>query len=142
MGTTGILEDPKFFADSRAARYWAQTLSHCSQADAWDYQWMLTCWLQGGLAILPGSNLVSNIGFGAGSTHTSDPDHAYARFPTQSLSFPLTDPPFIIRDSEADHYIQNMLFDPNRRVRTLKKFNKILRKFKLLGIQTALVQSP
>ena len=132
MGTTGILEDPKFFADSRAARYWAQTLSHCSQADAWDYQWMLTCWLQGGSAILPSSNLVSNIGFGTDSTHTSDPAHAYARFPTQSLSFPLTDPPFIIHDSEVDRYIQNTLFDPTQRVRTIRKLNKALSKFNFL----------
>ena len=93
---------------------------------------MLTCWLQGGLAILPGSNLVSNIGFGPDSTHTSDPAHAYARFPTQSLSFPLTHPPFIIHDSEVDHYIQNRLFDPTQRVRAIRKLNKVLRKFNFL----------
>lgn len=32
--------------------------------DVWDYQWSLLCWIKRGLAVLPSSTLVSNIGFG------------------------------------------------------------------------------
>ncbi|MEI8278502.1 MAG: hypothetical protein WCG87_01995 [Bacteroidota bacterium] len=40
------------------------------RADIWDYQWLLTCWYNDGLAITPVKNLVTNIGFGADATHT------------------------------------------------------------------------
>ena len=35
------------------------------------HQWLLACWQQRGLAVVPNTNLVSNIGFGPSATHTS-----------------------------------------------------------------------
>ena len=39
--------------------------------DAWDYQWLMTCWMQSGLTIIPKRNLVSNRGFREDATHTT-----------------------------------------------------------------------
>src|SRR5262249_26525676 len=68
--------------DKNSARYWreifddyyAKTLEGGYGAE-WDYLWMLTCWAHHGLTIAPNVNLISNIGFGAGATHT----HEYVR---------------------------------------------------------------
>jgi len=38
--------------------------------DTWDYQWTFTMWFNGGLAVLPNVNMVSNIGFCEDATHT------------------------------------------------------------------------
>ena len=38
----------------------------------WDYQWVFAVFTNNGLSITPQNNLVSNIGFGDDSTHTSD----------------------------------------------------------------------
>lgn len=39
--------------------------------DAWDYQWMFSIWKANGLCLNSNYNLVTNIGFGEKSTHTS-----------------------------------------------------------------------
>jgi hypothetical protein len=80
----------------------------------WDYQWILACWLQQGLAIHPVVNLVSNIGFGSESTHTGNEKNPWANLPADAFTFPLQHPPFIIRDSKADRYLQNAQFDPSK----------------------------
>lgn len=41
-----------------------------SKIDTWDYQWLYTIIRMNGVAICPESNLVQNIGFGVGATHT------------------------------------------------------------------------
>ncbi len=38
----------------------------------WDYHWVYAAWSQGGRSISPHRNLVTNIGFGKGATHTGD----------------------------------------------------------------------
>lgn len=45
-----------------------RTLSR--EIDTWDYQWSFTCLINDGLSIIPKINLVENIGFGEGATHT------------------------------------------------------------------------
>ena len=37
----------------------------------WDYQFLFSCWREHQMAVTPAVNLVSNIGFGAGATHTN-----------------------------------------------------------------------
>ena len=43
-----------------------------NEIDTWDYQWCYTVFKKEGLAIIPNKNLISNIGFGENSTHTSE----------------------------------------------------------------------
>ena len=60
-------------ADAFERRYWNRALESVflGELDTWDYQWALACWIQNGLAITPRVNLVSNLGFRADATHTT-----------------------------------------------------------------------
>jgi hypothetical protein len=72
--------------------------------DTWDCQWVLACWINHGLAIRPQVNLVSNIGFDALATHTTDVDNPTANLPAEPMPFPLRHPPFMMRDVFEDRF--------------------------------------
>lgn len=99
--------------------------------DCWDYQWILTCWLQRGLSILPSVNLVSNVGFSSDATHTfsiesSSADGLQLSVPSEAMTFPLKHPQMMIRDSEIDRFIQDIYYDYHPKL--LKKIQLRLRK--------------
>src|SRR5690606_25794702 len=87
-------------------RYWCGIFDLCSagRIDSWAYPWTFSCWTQNGLSILPGRNLVTNIGFGDGATHTKQGDDRWASLPLEELTFPLEHPPARVRDSWADSW--------------------------------------
>ncbi len=62
--------------DIQKYNYWNMILdgvyNKTINADPWDYQFLLSIWYHNGLNIHPNVNLVSNIGFGDGATHTTD----------------------------------------------------------------------
>jgi len=59
----------------------------------WDWQWWLAFEKNGGLAVVPNVNLVTNIGCGrADATHTTQMDHPGANLPRHPMVFPLTHP--------------------------------------------------
>jgi hypothetical protein len=74
--------------------YWKWCFDHVFSGfiNTWDYQWVFACWVKKGLGVIPAVNLVSNIGFGDDSTHTTQSDHPYAALRTESLGFPLIHP--------------------------------------------------
>ena len=78
-------------------KYWSKTLEAIYKNrinDVWDFQWTFSCWMQKSLCIIPKNNLVSNIGFGSGATHTKKiNDLSGAK--TFPISFPLIHPPVI-----------------------------------------------
>ncbi len=95
--------------DSHAAiRYWRFKFqqTYTGKIDTWDYPWLLACWLQGSLSILPQNNLVSNIGFISGGTHHSDDSTPFSEMPTVQMKFPLIHPKFIVRHARADAFTQ------------------------------------
>lgn len=64
--------------------------------DTWDYQWDFSIASQNGLHIVPTKNLVQNIGFGEGATHTRH-DHADRRLVSfEELTFPLNYGPGLV----------------------------------------------
>jgi hypothetical protein len=63
------------------------------EIDTWDYVWNYSVWANDGLATIPSVNLVLNIGFGEGATHTTNPESPRARIPVKALHFPLVHPP-------------------------------------------------
>lgn len=93
-----------------ALAYWQKifTLTYLGYVDTWDYQWVFNCWSQNGLSILPNVNLVSNIGFNDEGTHTVNSASRVACLPTQHIEFPLSHPPFMLRDIEADEFTQQL----------------------------------
>ena len=70
--------------------------------DIWDLQWTFAKLLNSGLSVIPSTNLVENIGFGEGATHTTDKGHIWANIRAHSITFPLREPKAIIRDEEYD----------------------------------------
>lgn len=96
------------FPDFTERRYWEEIfdLMYEQRIDTWDYPWTASVWFHGGLTVTPNVNLVSNIGFGPDSTHTTDSNSPLAKIATNSLgaiAHPLT----IIRDQDADLYFFN-----------------------------------
>ncbi|MEO8260458.1 MAG: glycosyltransferase family 2 protein [Acidobacteriota bacterium] len=101
--------------DERAVEHWKKIfdLTHAGidNVDTWDYQWLFTIWLHHGLAILPGENLISNLGFNrADAAHlTGGEGDSRNQAPTREMSFPLSHPAGMVRDRDADQ----LMFDQN-----------------------------
>jgi hypothetical protein len=96
----------------KSVKYWSEifdNMHYKELIDIWDYQWTFACWIQSGLSILPGVNLISNIGFGEDATHTVE-NSPLANLPVQAVEFPLIHPPFLLRNYEADRFTNKILF--------------------------------
>ena len=76
------------------------------RTDTWDIQWMLTCWVQSGLSVIPHVNLISNIGFREDATHTKDKT-IFAQFAVYPLDKTLA-PTAIFPDRLNDERILQM----------------------------------
>jgi hypothetical protein len=98
--------------DEIAARYWRAIFDQVAAGcvSTWDYQWLFACWAQNGLSITPEVNLISNIGFGANSTHTASTNDDAANLPTGEMQFPLRHPPLVVRHREADDFESRDVF--------------------------------
>ncbi len=78
--------------DPLLAAYWRAVFDDArAGCDTWDYMLTYSCWRQGSLAIHPQVNLVRNIGFGAGATHTFVRTTSLA-LETGPICFPLVHP--------------------------------------------------
>ncbi len=115
---------------AQLARYFFDE-THAGRVDTWDYQWVLASWLQNALAIVPATNLVSNIGYGVGATHTEYESELLGRLKTSAVKFPLVHPTSVKVLEEADHQEWSLLYadqhkreDLWRRVRS--RFNRAM----------------
>lgn len=106
--------------------YWTDVLDrvYAGEIDTWDCRWTLSCWKNRMLSVIPSVNLVSNIGFGPGATHTPVPNR-YASMETESIAFPLCHPSVIEVDSEADDYTGKTMFrTPTMTDRIINRFRR------------------
>jgi len=60
--------------------------------DTWDLAWNLSYILEQGLAIVPRYNLIANLGFGEGATHTLNRAAMVQHVPRHRMGFPLQHP--------------------------------------------------
>lgn len=92
--------------DSIERRYWNKIFEQirAKKIDSWAYPWTASVWFKGGLTATPNVNLVSNIGFGAESTHTASADSPLADMATNSLGN-ITHPRSVLQDVVADHFV-------------------------------------
>ena len=106
-------------------RAWKHFDFYCTSAEhrkhVWDKQWEISVRKQGGLAILPNVNLVSNIGFGPNAVHTTDAACWYANLPTESLVFPLVHSKTISCNKAADRYTSRTIFGGPTIVRVIRR---------------------
>ncbi|HEX8475893.1 MAG TPA: hypothetical protein VF666_17840 [Pyrinomonadaceae bacterium] len=88
------------------AKYWQETFdrTHDGEIDTWDFQLFFSWWAQNALAITPDVNLISNIGFGHDATHTRDVLGTMAELPVEAVELPLSHPPYMSLDREADEF--------------------------------------
>ena len=77
--------------------------------DTWDFQLSFNVWKRKGINIMPNINLISNIGFGECSTHTSDDNNVLANIPSQSI-LPINHPDLISINKVADRYSFDFLY--------------------------------
>ncbi|HYP54082.1 MAG TPA: hypothetical protein VEQ42_11110 [Pyrinomonadaceae bacterium] len=99
--------------DKAAARYWREAFEnvYAGRVDTWDYQWVFACWSRQGLAALPETNLVTNIGWGGEATHTGASVSPLGNIPAAEMGFPLRHPPHVSRHAEADRYTFERVFE-------------------------------
>jgi hypothetical protein len=115
--------------DARIARHWRAAFesAYTGTANTWDYQWMFCSWAQHQLVVVPRCNLVSNIGFGSGATHTEE-QGAFATLPLAELDFPLVHPAFMVQNRAADDAIHRVLSDRQWGRRLWRRLGRMLQR--------------
>lgn len=117
------------FSPSRSnLAYWRGKFGDVSKGlvDAWDYQLAYLCMKSEQLWVIPRNNLISNIGFGAGATHTFDTASVFSRIRVTAASFPLEGPSEIKADPLYDAALQERLHNESALRRLLIKIFRIL----------------
>ena len=91
--------------------YWQNIFSLVSKdvIQTWDYQWTHLHLLNESLAIIPSSNLISNVGFDKLATNTRHNSSA-ANMPSQPLAFPLTDPSQVCENPVLTRMIEHKFY--------------------------------
>jgi hypothetical protein len=123
-----------YFENSNLANHILEMFKsvHYHEIDTWDHQWTFTIQNNGGLSIIPNTNLISNLGFREDATHTKSTNSIYANLIIDEIKLPLSHPNEIKINKEADFYfynkVENLELDrKNLLIRLLKKLkNKII----------------
>jgi hypothetical protein len=112
-----------------AVRFWSRLFDRAAagEIDTWDYQLVCALWAQSALTIAPRSNLVQNIGFGPGATHTTDADDAGAHRTVEAIDLPLRHPAFVIRDALIDRALERTQFSGARGQRIRRRLDRLMR---------------
>lgn len=101
-------------ADRTAQHYWKSlfddSYENCPGGlGTWDVAWSFSCWHHNLLSIIPCCNLVSNIGYGAQSTHTYIQTKMAAQ-KNHAMMFPLQHPAQIEVFSKADLFSERTIY--------------------------------
>lgn len=109
MQNTGFLH--KILSRTNVVKFWEKTFAatYAGKVDTWDHQLTFACIANDKLCIMPKHNLVTNIGFGQGATHTKQ-FNRLANIPLEAMEFPLHHPSRVIRDDVADERTENEQF--------------------------------
>jgi hypothetical protein len=112
--------------DNSQVKYWTSIFddTYCKKIDSWAYVWMYSCWYHNGMTIIPGVNLVKNIGFDDDATHTSGRQGNMASC-SSGLEFPLLHPKTIMLNVDADKWTERVLYSgsmPKKIMRAIKAF--------------------
>lgn len=96
----------KRYKDFNIRDYWQNWFYRTGDINTWDYQWTYSIISKDGICINPNLNMVSNIGFGADSTHTSNSEDENANRKTYPMDTEnIIHPSKIECDREADFEI-------------------------------------
>lgn len=120
---TAIIDKKKSFD------YWSIIFKRMKnkEIDTWDYQWCFTIWNNKGISIIPNINMITNVGFGDGATHTGDPESALANRERFELCY-IKHPDVIEVDKIADDYSMIKLFSkPSLSSRIFYRIKKLIK---------------
>jgi hypothetical protein len=94
-------------------KHWAHIFDQLAEGhiDTWDFSLMYALWMDRQLTVIPPKNLVSNIGFGVGATHTVDANSHLACLPAYELEG-FGPPVSNQRHQAADRWTYENLFAP------------------------------
>lgn len=95
----------EIFDHPKAVAYWTEIFDAMYEnrgPNTWDYQWLYTRLKNNSLNITPSVNLITNIGFGPGATHTAETDSRLTP-PTETIEFPLRHPTSFVPLRSMDH---------------------------------------
>ena len=102
------------FGEPKAVAYWSRVFDGMYEKtgpSAWDYQWLYSHLMNNSLTAMPHVNLVTNIGFGPGATHTGQLDSRLV-VPSKTMTFPLVHPESMIPLRSMDRFIQGLFSVP------------------------------
>lgn len=88
------------FNDPLTRKFWLAKIEE--SGNSWAFPWAFTHFLNNGLCIMPNKNLVTNIGFRAGATHSRNPNSILANLQTEEM-LELLHPKHMIPQLEADY---------------------------------------
>lgn len=113
------------------AAYWT-LIFDCVRAgkiNSWAYRWTFSCWAQNGLTVLPGRNLVRNIGFGEEATHTGAGNRLEDLMALESMDFPVRHPLRVLPDWEADSWTDRNVYGIDGFLFFRRQIRRLLRSF-------------
>jgi len=117
--------------DQDVRNFWLTKLiaTYEGQIDTWDYQWMFAVFCRTGLSIRPPMNLISNIGFGEGATHTASENAVCANLGCKEIT-DWEHSLVVCEDAVSDlyeyRYVFNIKYDSI--LNPLLRLRKVLRK--------------
>jgi hypothetical protein len=105
----------KYFSDKKISNHWLEIFNQlrAGKFDTWDLQLLYCILNKNGKTIIPNVNLVTNIGFGMGATHTANKNDVLSGIPYTPLDN-ITHPTDHNINEEADTYTFYKFFQPKR----------------------------
>lgn len=125
----GILRE--IYSRDADVKYWTRIFESMhlrTGPNTWDYQWVYTNLINNLLSIRPSVNMVSNIGFGKGATHTQDDECEEARLQSQATTFPLRHPPYMVPMTSFDDLDRQISFVPKFGRKVKRKLHSLHRR--------------
>lgn len=120
------------FTNADIRNYWYNVFLNVASKDAgftWDYQWFFSIWKNNGKVILPSQNLVTNIGWGANATHTTENDHHLANLKNFSFDEIMIHPEKreVVAQLEYNNYT-NFYCEPVKKLKKITFYAKVKNK--------------
>jgi len=118
----------KVWKDKKIKKYWLDLFYKASKEDLdiWDYQWVYAIWKNNGLCIAPSNNLVSNIGFNSGGTHTLVNFNKLQNIVKSELTFPIKHPQDLVINDYMDSFVNNNIFLKGYTIKAILKKTGLL----------------
>src|SRR5262249_18478723 len=110
---------------ANAVRHWEKLFDIVRNGaiDTWDYQWLSSSWRTDSFVAVSSKNLIANIGFGPGATHTTGRPPRHVRdVSSGDIAFPLVHPS-VLKVTPAERLIERTFYEmgfwPQLRRRTI-----------------------